>query len=172
MRSDFRSAQHVETTSPRQHDGTTARKHEVTKSPTARRHEVMIVVIDYKAGNLYNVGNALKYLKAEFTVSGDPAVVSQADRVILPGVGSARAAMESLTEQGLVRFSRAFEFLSWGFAWDFNSSLRFLMRTTRPVWVFFQVRSADSTALKSRFRTSGGTRSVAWRPPHSRLRFC
>jgi len=62
----------------------------------------MIVVIDYKAGNLYNVGNALKYLKADFTVSGDPAVVSQADKVILPGVGSARAAMESLTEQGLV----------------------------------------------------------------------
>ncbi|MCH8319988.1 MAG: imidazole glycerol phosphate synthase subunit HisH, partial [Acidobacteria bacterium] len=62
----------------------------------------MIVVIDYKAGNLYNVGNALKYLNADFTVSGDPAVVSQADKVILPGVGSARAAMESLTEQGLV----------------------------------------------------------------------
>jgi len=62
----------------------------------------VIVVIDYKAGNLYNVGNALKYLKADFTFSGDPAVVSQADRVILPGVGSARAAMESLTDQGLV----------------------------------------------------------------------
>lgn len=62
----------------------------------------MIVVIDYKAGNLYNVGNALKHLKADFTFSGDPDVVSQADRVILPGVGSARAAMESLTEGGLV----------------------------------------------------------------------
>ncbi len=62
----------------------------------------MIVVIDYKAGNLYNVGNALKYLKADFTVSGDPDVVSQAERVILPGVGSARAAMDSLAEQGLV----------------------------------------------------------------------
>ncbi len=62
----------------------------------------MIVVIDYKAGNLYNVGNALKYLKADFTVSGDPDVVSQAERVILPGVGSARAAMDSLAEQDLV----------------------------------------------------------------------
>ena len=62
----------------------------------------MIVVIDYKAGNLYNVGNALKYLQADFIFSGDPAVVSQADKVILPGVGSAGAAMESLAEQGLV----------------------------------------------------------------------
>ncbi len=62
----------------------------------------MIVVIDYKAGNLYNVGNALKYLKAKFVFSGDPAVVSRADKVILPGVGSARAAMDSLADQDLV----------------------------------------------------------------------
>lgn len=62
----------------------------------------MIVVIDYRAGNLYNVANALKHLKAEFVFSGDPEVVSRADKVILPGVGSARAAMDSLTEQGLI----------------------------------------------------------------------
>ena len=62
----------------------------------------MIVVIDYEAGNLYNVGNALKYLKAEFVFSGDPAVVIRADKVILPGVGSARAAMDSLAAQDLV----------------------------------------------------------------------
>lgn len=61
----------------------------------------MIVVIDYRAGNLYNVGNALKYLGAEHTFSREPAVVAQADKVILPGVGSARAAMDSLCEQGL-----------------------------------------------------------------------
>ncbi|MFQ5929193.1 MAG: imidazole glycerol phosphate synthase subunit HisH [Acidobacteriota bacterium] len=62
----------------------------------------MIVVIDYKAGNLYNVGNALKCLQADFIFSGNPAVVTQADKVILPGVGSARAAMASLVEQRLV----------------------------------------------------------------------
>jgi len=61
----------------------------------------MIVVVDYRAGNLYNVGNALKHLKAEFTFSGDPGVVAKADKVILPGVGSARAAMTSLETQGL-----------------------------------------------------------------------
>lgn len=61
----------------------------------------MIVVVDYRAGNLYNVGNALKYLKADFVFSGDPEVVAKADKVILPGVGSARAAMTSLESQGL-----------------------------------------------------------------------
>lgn len=61
----------------------------------------MIVIIDYRAGNLYNVANALKQLKAEFVFSGDPEVVSRAGKVILPGVGSARAAMDSLREQDL-----------------------------------------------------------------------
>ena len=60
-----------------------------------------IVVVDYRAGNLYNVGNALKHLGAEFVFSGDPVVVAKADKVILPGVGSARAAMTSLESQGL-----------------------------------------------------------------------
>ncbi len=62
----------------------------------------MIVVIDYRAGNLYNVGNALRYLGAEFVFSADPAMVQKASKVILPGVGSARPAMESLAQLGLV----------------------------------------------------------------------
>ena len=66
----------------------------------------MIVVIDYRAGNLYNVGHALRYLKTDFVFSGDPAVVSRATKVILPGVGSAQGAMESLCEQGLVEVLR------------------------------------------------------------------
>lgn len=62
----------------------------------------MIVVVDYEAGNLYNVGNALTYLGVDFVFSGDPERVGQASKVILPGVGSARAAMDSLEEQGLI----------------------------------------------------------------------
>jgi glutamine amidotransferase len=60
-----------------------------------------LVVIDYDAGNLYNVGNALKFLGAEYVMTGDPERVARAGRVILPGVGSARAAMASLKRQGL-----------------------------------------------------------------------
>jgi imidazole glycerol-phosphate synthase subunit HisH len=62
----------------------------------------MNVVIDYRAGNLYNVGNALHHLGVDFAFSGDPGIVKKASRVILPGVGSARAAMQSLEELGLV----------------------------------------------------------------------
>lgn len=69
----------------------------------------MIVVIDYKAGNLYNVGLALKHLGVEHTFSSDPEVVASAEKVILPGVGSARAAMDSLEEKGLCRVIRNLE---------------------------------------------------------------
>ena len=61
----------------------------------------MIAVIDYKAGNLYNVGLALKHLEVEHVFTSDPEVIHKADKVILPGVGSARAAMDSLEEKGL-----------------------------------------------------------------------
>ncbi|MEE2840643.1 MAG: imidazole glycerol phosphate synthase subunit HisH [Acidobacteriota bacterium] len=66
----------------------------------------MIVVIDYTAGNLYNVGHALKHLGADFMFSGDPADVGRADKIILPGVGAAKPAMESLADQGLVEALR------------------------------------------------------------------
>ncbi len=66
----------------------------------------MVVVVDYEAGNLYNIGNALTHLGFEFAFAGDPEAVSRADRVILPGVGSARAAMDSLRRQRLVEAIR------------------------------------------------------------------
>ena len=61
----------------------------------------MVIVVDYEAGNLYNVANALTFLGIEFEFSGDPDTLRKADRVILPGVGSARSAMNSLKEQGI-----------------------------------------------------------------------
>jgi len=62
----------------------------------------LVVVVDYDAGNLYNVANALRFLGANYKFSGDPDLIRRAERVILPGVGSARAAMKSLKQQGLV----------------------------------------------------------------------
>ncbi len=61
----------------------------------------MIAVIDYEAGNLTSVSRALGYLGFPNTVTGDPAIISQAERVIFPGVGSAGAAMDSLKRLGL-----------------------------------------------------------------------
>ena len=48
----------------------------------------MTVVIDYGAGNLRSVAKALGAVGADVTVTGDPAVVAAADRIVLPGVGA------------------------------------------------------------------------------------
>ena len=62
----------------------------------------MTAIIDYKAGNLTSVKNALAAIGAESTVTSDPAVIRAADHVIFPGVGAAKSAMDNLASLGLV----------------------------------------------------------------------
>jgi len=50
---------------------------------------VSIALIDYGAGNLHSVHNALKAAGAtDIAVTADPDVVAKADRIVLPGVGA------------------------------------------------------------------------------------
>ena len=62
----------------------------------------MIAVIDYGAGNLFSVCNALRYLGLEHVVSRDAAEIQAADGIILPGVGAFADAMTRLAATGLV----------------------------------------------------------------------
>ncbi len=62
----------------------------------------MIAVIDYDTGNLRSVANALSRLGAEFCVTDNHEQIISAEKVLLPGVGEARSAMEKLRERGLV----------------------------------------------------------------------
>ncbi len=59
-------------------------------------------IIDYGAGNLFSVKNALDYIGAESIVTKDPAELENADRIILPGVGAFPDAMKALAETGLI----------------------------------------------------------------------
>ena len=61
----------------------------------------MIAVIDYGAGNLFSVSNALDYLNIAYAVTKDAQVIDRADAVILPGVGAFPAAMQALNASGL-----------------------------------------------------------------------
>ena len=57
-----------------------------------------LALIDYGAGNLHSVHNALRKAGAEDAViTADPEVVAKADRVVLPGVGAFKACMEALS---------------------------------------------------------------------------
>ena len=62
----------------------------------------MIAIIDYDAGNLKSEEKALVSLGEEVLVSRDSSEILQADKVILPGVGSFGDAMNNLDKFGLV----------------------------------------------------------------------
>lgn len=53
-------------------------------------------LIDYGAGNLHSVYNALKEVGAKVEITRDPAVIAKAARIVLPGVGSYHASMKGL----------------------------------------------------------------------------
>ncbi len=57
----------------------------------------VLALIDYGAGNLHSVANALKAAGApDVAVTADPEVVRAADRIVLPGVGSFKACAQGL----------------------------------------------------------------------------
>lgn len=62
----------------------------------------MIAIIDYGAGNLFSVQNALNYLGSENKITSDKQEIIDADRLILPGVGAFGDAMDKLNKSGLV----------------------------------------------------------------------
>jgi len=62
-----------------------------------------IVVVDYGMGNLRSVAQALRAVapEADVMISGDPAAIDAADRIVLPGQGAMRDCMRSLNESGV-----------------------------------------------------------------------
>lgn len=62
----------------------------------------MIAVIDYGAGNIFSVKNALDYLGMESILTDKKEDIETADALILPGVGAFPSAMEMLNKSGLV----------------------------------------------------------------------
>lgn len=61
----------------------------------------MIAIIDYGAGNIRSVENAMRALGQEAQLTDDPQVILSADHVILPGVGAFGDAMGRLREKGM-----------------------------------------------------------------------
>lgn len=61
----------------------------------------MIAIIDYGAGNIRSVQNALNRLGKASILTKNPNELRDADSVIFPGVGEASFAMRKLREQGL-----------------------------------------------------------------------
>ncbi len=62
----------------------------------------MIAIIDYGAGNLSSVKNALDYIGEKSIITKDKKEIELADSYILPGVGAFPFAMQKLNDTGLV----------------------------------------------------------------------
>ena len=56
----------------------------------------MIALIDYGAGNVASVANALTELKQEYKITKNEVEICKADKVIFPGVGEASFAIKQL----------------------------------------------------------------------------
>jgi glutamine amidotransferase len=61
----------------------------------------LLTIIKYNAGNIQSVLFALERIGREAVVTDDVALISQAEKVIFPGVGEASTAMAYLKERGL-----------------------------------------------------------------------
>ena len=61
-----------------------------------------IVIVDYGMGNLHSVNKAIAVVGGDPVISSDAAVIAQADKLILPGVGAFGDCMANLQRSGLV----------------------------------------------------------------------
>ena len=61
----------------------------------------MIAIIDYGVGNLFSLRSSFGMIGAEAVVTGDPAVIRSAEKLILPGVGAFEDAAKKLRDTGL-----------------------------------------------------------------------
>ena len=68
---------------------------------------MQVAIVKYNAGNVYSVVNAVRRLGIEPVLTDDVDLLRQADRVIFPGQGEARSAMEYLHQHGLVEVIRS-----------------------------------------------------------------
>jgi imidazole glycerol-phosphate synthase subunit HisH len=61
-----------------------------------------VTVVDYGVGNLYSVRGALEHCGIATELSSEPEKIIAADRLLLPGVGSFKGAMEDIVNKSLV----------------------------------------------------------------------
>jgi len=60
-----------------------------------------VAIVKYNAGNIYSVVNALKRMGIDPLLTDDPEQLGKADRVLFPGQGEAKGAMEYLKARKL-----------------------------------------------------------------------
>ena len=94
----------------------------------------MIAIIDYGMGNLRSVQKACQYVGCDAVVTSDAEKIKSADRLILPGVGAARDAIENLKKKELWQLildQAAAGKPLWAYVWECSCCLTKAWRTER-----------------------------------------
>ena len=87
----------------------------------------MNVIVDYQAGNLANLKNALNYLGLDNQIATDAKSIKDASRILMPGVGAFQPAMESFGNQGWWKPSWS-KLMRECLFWEFASGCNFCLR--------------------------------------------
>ena len=74
-----------------------------------------VCIIDYGMGNLWSIESALKFLGARVIITNDREIISDSEKLILPGVGSFYKAMNSLNKLKLLLENELFHKCSKNF---------------------------------------------------------
>lgn len=61
----------------------------------------MLTIVDYGLGNLNSIRNMLRRIGFQSIISGDPAVIKEAEKIILPGVGAFDTGMMNIRQRRL-----------------------------------------------------------------------
>ena len=61
----------------------------------------MIAIVDYGVGNLFSLKSSFAAIGVDVVVTGDPQVIADAEKIILPGVGAFEDAARKLSDSGL-----------------------------------------------------------------------
>lgn len=78
------------------------------------------LIIDYQSGNILSVKRAIEYLGYEAKISSDKNLISNADRLILPGVGHFGFAMKKLEifKESILEFLKKKKTLHGNLPWN------------------------------------------------------
>ncbi len=68
----------------------------------------VVTVVDYGRGNLFSVQRALEHCGAQVRLVSDPEELGNAEKLLLPGVGAFRDAMDALSSRGMDQAIRAY----------------------------------------------------------------
>ena len=60
-----------------------------------------IALLDYGMGNLHSAAKALEHVGAKVDVTNDLKLISQADKIVFPGVGAMRDCIQGMREAGI-----------------------------------------------------------------------